>query len=173
MSNLAAPFRAEHVGSFLRPATLLAARANYAVGDLEKEELRAIEDAAIRDVVALQEELGLRSITDGEFRRETYSDSFTTAGLDGVTAEFKGKGKWTYQDNHGHKTAARVPTVTGKIAWRESKNVPDFAFFAGLTDRMPKLTLPGPARPTSIIAAAATASAGIPIPISTVSGPIW
>jgi len=145
MSNLAAPFRAEHVGSFLRPATLLAARANYAVGDLEKEELRAIEDAAIRDVVALQEELGLRSITDGEFRRATYSDSFTTAGLDGVTAEFKGEGKWTYQDNHGHKTAARVPTVTGKIAWHESKNVPDFAFFAGLTDRMPKLTLPGPA----------------------------
>ena len=92
MSNLAAPFRAEHVGSFLRPATLLAARANYAVGDLEKEELRAIEDAAIRDVVALQEELGLRSITDGEFRRATYSDSFTTAGLDGVTAEFKGEG---------------------------------------------------------------------------------
>ncbi len=142
-----APFRAEHVGSFLRPATLLAARDKRQAGEISRDELRAVEDAAIRDVVALQHELGLMSITDGEYRRSTYSDSFTTAGLDGVTAEFTGEGTWTYRDRHGHKKAARIPTVTGRIVWRESRNVADFEFLKSLckAGRLPKMTLPGPA----------------------------
>jgi len=140
-----APFRAEHVGSFLRPKHLLDARDRHAAGEIGADELRTIEDAAIRDVVKLQEDLGLSSITDGEYRRSTYSDSFTTAGLDGVTADFTGEGKWAYQDRHGHRTAARIPTVTGKIVWQSSKNVRDFEFLASLTDRLPKMTLPGPA----------------------------
>ena len=147
MSSSAAPFRAEHVGSFLRPANLLDARAKREAGEMSDAELRAVEDAAIRDVVALQVELGLKSITDGEFRRSTYSDSFTTAGLDGVTAEFKGEGRWAYQDRHGHKTAARIPTVTGRIVWHASKNVADFEFLKSLVPEglLPKITLPGPA----------------------------
>jgi 5-methyltetrahydropteroyltriglutamate--homocysteine methyltransferase len=145
MPNNTAPFRAEHVGSFLRPANLLEAREKNSTDDIGNDELRTIEDAAIRDVVALQEQLGLNSITDGEYRRSTYSDSFTTAGLDAVTADFRGTGKWTYQDNHGHKTAARIPRVNGKITWQGSKNTADFEFLAGLTDRLPKMTLPGPA----------------------------
>jgi hypothetical protein len=67
--RLSPPFRADHVGSFLRPANLLAARADFAEGRLDADGLYAVEDAAIRDVVALQEDLGLQSATDGEFRR--------------------------------------------------------------------------------------------------------
>ncbi|MEX2454465.1 MAG: 5-methyltetrahydropteroyltriglutamate--homocysteine S-methyltransferase [Rhodospirillaceae bacterium] len=147
MTEPAAPFRAEHVGSFLRPAALLAARERHEAGEIARDELRAAEDAAIRDVVRLQHELGLQSITDGEYRRSTYSDSFTTAGLDGVTADFTGEGNWAYRDRHGHRTAARIPTVTGRIVWQGSRNAADFAFLAGLVEdgRLPKMTLPGPA----------------------------
>jgi 5-methyltetrahydropteroyltriglutamate--homocysteine methyltransferase len=81
------PFRAEHIGSLVRPPRLLQARARYAEGKLGRDELRAIEDDAIRGVVALQEEIGLNVVTDGEFRRGTYSDSFTSAGISGVQIE--------------------------------------------------------------------------------------
>lgn len=145
MTETAAPFRAEHVGSFLRPEQLLTAREKQAAGEISREALREVEDEAIREVVELQHELGLKSITDGEYRRATYSDSFTTAGLDSVTAEFKGEGRWAYQDSHGHRTPARIPSVTAKIVWQESKNVRDFEFLARLTGRLPKMTLPGPA----------------------------
>jgi methionine synthase II (cobalamin-independent) len=65
------PFRADHVGSLLRPPELLAARSDFADGRIGPEELRAVEDEAIRDAVALQREAGLQSATDGEFRRAT------------------------------------------------------------------------------------------------------
>ncbi|HEY5889960.1 MAG TPA: 5-methyltetrahydropteroyltriglutamate--homocysteine S-methyltransferase, partial [Acidimicrobiia bacterium] len=65
----APPFRADHVGSFLRPAALIAARDNRSRGDLSPEELREIEDKCITEVVRKQEEVGLTGITDGEFRR--------------------------------------------------------------------------------------------------------
>src|SRR4051794_32498447 len=61
------PFRADHVGSLLRPPALLGARAAHAAGDLSGDELRALEDDAIRAVVAMQEDVGLRAATDGEF----------------------------------------------------------------------------------------------------------
>ncbi len=139
------PFRAEHVGSFLRPAELLAARDRHGKGEISDADLRTVEDSAIRDVVALQEKLGLQSITDGEYRRGTYSDNFTTSGLDGVTSERIGGGEWRYTDKSGHKTASRVPTVHGKLGWNGSENARNFEFIAGLTSRLPKLTLPGPA----------------------------
>src|SRR5258708_38733485 len=63
------PFRADHVGSLLRPSSLLAARDDYAAGQISAAQLRAAEDAAVADVVAMQDELGLQSATDGEFRR--------------------------------------------------------------------------------------------------------
>src|SRR5918997_674136 len=71
-----APFRADHVGSLLRPPALLAARERFAAGTLDAEGLRAAEDAAIRDVVAMQEEIGLQSATDGEFRRTSWHMDF-------------------------------------------------------------------------------------------------
>ncbi|HEX3056124.1 MAG TPA: hypothetical protein VHP82_08305, partial [Gaiellaceae bacterium] len=63
------PFRADHVGSLLRPQRLLAARDEHAAGRIDDDELRAIEDGAIREAVGMQEEVGLQSATDGEFRR--------------------------------------------------------------------------------------------------------
>src|SRR3954454_6611176 len=70
------PFRADHVGSLLRPAALLRARAAHAAGEIEVGELRAVEDTAIREAVAMQERVGLRAATDGEFRRTSWHMDF-------------------------------------------------------------------------------------------------
>src|SRR5260370_37777958 len=66
------PFRADHVGSLLRPSSLLAARDDYAAGQISAAQLRAAEDAAVADVVAMQDQLGLQSATHGEFRRASW-----------------------------------------------------------------------------------------------------
>ena len=70
------PFRADHVGSLLRPPELLAARERFGRGEISAEELRRHEDDAIRDVVRMQEDVGLRSATDGEFRRSSWHMDF-------------------------------------------------------------------------------------------------
>ena len=70
------PFRADHVGSLLRPASLLAARDDFAAGRIAADQLRDIEDAAIADAVAMQREAGLQSATDGEFRRASWHMDF-------------------------------------------------------------------------------------------------
>src|SRR6202789_2690109 len=70
------PFRADHVGSLLRPPRLLQARDEFAAGRLSADDLRAVEDEAITDVVAMQEEVGLQSATDGEFRRASWHMDF-------------------------------------------------------------------------------------------------
>ncbi len=76
------PFRADHVGSLLRPPRLRDARAKAATGKISSDELRQIEDECIRDVVALQENAGLQVITDGEFRRTYWHFDFLS-GFDG------------------------------------------------------------------------------------------
>jgi 5-methyltetrahydropteroyltriglutamate--homocysteine methyltransferase len=80
----APPFRADHVGSLLRPPELLKAREDHAAGRIGDDELRAVEDEAIRDVVALQRDAGLRSATDGEFRRASWHMDFIYQ-LDGIS----------------------------------------------------------------------------------------
>ena len=70
------PFRADHVGSFLRPPELLAARERFQKGEIYKAELRTVEDRAIADIVRLQEDVGLQGITDGEFRRTYFHIDF-------------------------------------------------------------------------------------------------
>src|SRR3954464_8801346 len=80
----APPFRAAHVGSLLRPPELLAARADHAAGRIDDDALRAAEDEAILGAIALQREAGLRSVTDGEFRRASWHMAFIYA-LGGVT----------------------------------------------------------------------------------------
>src|ERR1700704_1463960 len=77
------PFRADHVGSFLRPKALLDAREKQQKGEITREQLRTVEDAAIRDIVKFQESLGLHGITDGEFRRTYFHIDFLEQ-LDGV-----------------------------------------------------------------------------------------
>ena len=163
------PFRAEHIGSFLRPPALLKARAAHAAGRLTDAELRAAEDDAIRDFVALQERLGFQAVTDGEFRRSTYSENLTTAGMTGVTAEQSGEMEWSYTNAAGHKE--RAPAAGG-----------DRVASAGRTPAMPRTSPSWPASPsarprsrcrvpaTSISAPAGHASAATSIPISTISG---
>jgi 5-methyltetrahydropteroyltriglutamate--homocysteine methyltransferase len=127
----------------LRPPELLRAREQQAAGQLDRDALRAIEDHAIRNVVKLQEDLGLEVITDGEFRRGTYSDSFTSAGISGVKIERTEDQGWTKSESHGHRMARRIPTVR-RIAWKGPRNAGDFRFLKSLTTHTPKITLPGP-----------------------------
>jgi 5-methyltetrahydropteroyltriglutamate--homocysteine methyltransferase len=138
------PFRAEHIGSLLRPAELLHARQQHAAGKLDRNALTAIENEAIARAVKLQEDAGLQVVTDGEFRRGTYSDAFTSAGISGVRIEMTEDHGWTKSQSHGHRMARRIPRVVGRIAWRGPQNAEDFRFLRSLTTRTPKITLPGP-----------------------------
>jgi 5-methyltetrahydropteroyltriglutamate--homocysteine methyltransferase len=138
------PFRAEHIGSLLRPPKLLRARREHAAGMLGHDELTAIENEAIRGVVKLQEEVGLQVVTDGEFRRSTYSDSFTVSGISGVRIELTENEGWSKSETHGLRTARRIPKVVDRIAWNGPQNAADFAFLRSVTSRTPKITLPGP-----------------------------
>src|SRR5688500_12682278 len=90
------PFRADHVGSFLRPKALIDARADHREGRIDDAALRAVEDEAIRGVVAMQERLGLKGVTDGEFRRTYFHTDFLLQ-LDGVE-----RGGFTQVKFHQH-----------------------------------------------------------------------
>ncbi len=138
------PFRAEHIGSLLRPPALLHARDDFAAGIIDRQRLTAAENEAIRNAVKLQEDVGLKVVTDGEFRRSTYSDSFTTSGISGVSIELTEDTGFTGSTTHGHRMARRIPKVVDRIAWKGPQNANDFRFLKSLTDRTPKITLPGP-----------------------------
>jgi 5-methyltetrahydropteroyltriglutamate--homocysteine methyltransferase len=139
------PFRAEHIGSFLRPASLLAARTDHQAGIIDDAALRAVEDEAIRQVVDLQRSLGLSSITDGEFRRHAYSDSFTVDVFAGVLIGSTNDRNWTYNDASGRVTEGRVPIVMDRLAWPGPVNVDNYRFISGMAGSgLTKITLPGP-----------------------------
>ena len=144
MNTSQPPFRAEHIGSLLRPPALLQARDEFATGAIDRQRLTAAENEAIRNVVKLQEEVGLKVITDGEFRRGTYSDSFTISGISGVAIELTEDTGFTSSTTHGHRMARRIPKVVDRIQWNGPQNASDFRFLKSLTDRTPKITLPGP-----------------------------
>jgi 5-methyltetrahydropteroyltriglutamate--homocysteine methyltransferase len=138
----APPFRADHVGSFLRPKELLEARERHRKGAIAKEELRKSEDLAIRDIVRFQENLGLQGVTDGEFRRTYFHIDFLER-LDGVetrgglTAHFhSAKGDVDF--------APPVLHITGKVRHSRPIQVADFEFLKSATKRTPKLTIPSP-----------------------------
>ncbi|UUR06874.1 5-methyltetrahydropteroyltriglutamate--homocysteine S-methyltransferase [Sphingomonas glaciei] len=137
------PFRADHVGSFLRPATLIEARAAHRAGTVDAAELRSVEDEAIRGVVAFQEGLGLQSITDGEFRRTYFHTDFLLQ-LDGVD---EAGGTQVKFHQHGGKELAYAPPVmkiTGPIRHVTDIQRADYEFLASCTDRTPKVTIPSP-----------------------------
>jgi len=134
----APPFRADHVGSLLRPPELAAARAGYRNGELAAEALREIEDAAIRAAVARQESIGLQGITDGEYRRDWWHLDFL-AGLEGVTL----------RENPGPKFGGTdeqppIATVTGRVRCTRPIMVDHFAFLKSATTRTAKFTIPSP-----------------------------
>ena len=102
------PFRAEHVGSLLRPPSLLALRN----ADHTDEELRAAEDAAILEAIRFQEDVGLQSITDGEFRREKYFTHFAQA-VDGFG---RAEGTVTFHDESGRPMVYETDVIAGKLS---------------------------------------------------------
>ncbi len=141
-------------------------------GKIDDAALRQAEDLAIQQVVEMQRSLGLSSITDGEYRRHAYSDSFTVDVFDGVKIGSTVDRNWTYSDTSGRVTEGRVPLVVGRLTWPGPVNVDNFNFIAGLAGNgVPKITLPDPA--ISISAPGATISARRSIPISMISGTIW
>src|SRR5262249_52984817 len=122
MNTTQPPFRAEHIGSLLRPTTLLQARNEFATGAIDRQRLTAAENEAIRQVVQLQEEVGLKVVTDGEFRRATYSDSFTISGISRVSVELTEDTGFTSSSTHGHRMARRIPKVVDHIQWNGPQN---------------------------------------------------
>jgi len=139
------PFRAEHIGSLIRPDALLKAREAFAARRIDAAALRKAEDDAIREVVALQEGVGLNVVTDGEFRRNTYSDSFTSSGIKGLEIEITDEKGFSSSATHGHRMARRIPKVVQRIEWAGSENADNFRFLKSVAKRTGKVTLPGPA----------------------------
>ncbi|WP_016907183.1 5-methyltetrahydropteroyltriglutamate--homocysteine S-methyltransferase [Streptomyces xiaopingdaonensis] len=140
------PFRADHVGSLLRPEALKRARAEYASGALTAEQLGAAEDAAVRDVVRRQHETGLRTVTDGEFRRSSWHMDFIY-GLGGVTRVDDTTVDVTFHNESGD-VAAQFATarVDGRIRLDDVLFGDAFAFLRDNAPQgtTPKLTIPSP-----------------------------
>ena len=137
------PFRADHVGSFLRPKELIDARERFRAGEIDAEALRVVEDQAIRGVVAFQEDLGLKGITDGEFRRTYFHTDFLLQ-LDGVE---EAGGTQVHFHRHGGEELSYAPPVmkiTGKIEHARDIQRRDYEFLASVTSRLPKVTIPSP-----------------------------
>ncbi|WP_174297045.1 5-methyltetrahydropteroyltriglutamate--homocysteine S-methyltransferase [Sphingomonas bacterium] len=141
------PFRADQVGSLLRPADLLEARAQWKAGTLPLDELRSMEDRAIRQVVVEQEATGLRVVTDGEFRRESYFADFFERGLGGFKRHADAGKGWNYQDAQGKQRGASLTTITAPMRWTKPIHADEFEFLASVTKVTPKITLPSPSIP--------------------------
>src|SRR5262245_25671068 len=138
------PFRAEHVGSFMRPPALLKARGDFDSGRIPAAELRAVEDAAIREVVALQQRVGLPSITDGEFRRNSWRDNFfeRTDGFsrDKIPSSFF----FTQYDGRVHRGGS-APIPVARLRRRDPITADDFAALVPIVTRgIAKATIPSP-----------------------------
>jgi len=141
MSKINPPFRADHVGSLLRPKNLLEARERYFEGKLPAAELRAIEDEAIAAEVKKMESLGMRSITDGEFRRTFFHLDFLE-NLDGVTVTGSIEASSDAQDTVGF-TPPKL-SVTGKLRHTKNIQVDDFNFLKSQASETPKVCIPSP-----------------------------
>jgi 5-methyltetrahydropteroyltriglutamate--homocysteine methyltransferase len=137
------PFHADVVGSLLRPQALVDARQKYRKREIGKEDLAAAEDAAIRDVVALQEAAGLEVVTDGEFRRQNYIIDFyfKVFGKGGIGFE---PGAFYHRNDKGDRLPAESMVVLAKARWEAPIFAQHFAFLRSITSRTPKVTLPSP-----------------------------
>jgi 5-methyltetrahydropteroyltriglutamate--homocysteine methyltransferase len=136
------PFRADHVGSLLRPQALRDARNRFQRNEISKEQLRAIEDDAIRDVVKKQEAVGLQSITDGEFRRTFFHIDFLQR-LEGVAVSGGIAVNFHTRDGVIDFAPPRI-TVTGKLRHVEDIQTADFTFLKSVATKTPKVTIPSP-----------------------------
>jgi 5-methyltetrahydropteroyltriglutamate--homocysteine methyltransferase len=138
------PFRADHVGSLLRPPQLLRARADHAEDRIDAAELRRVEDEAIRDVVRMQEDLGLQTVTDGEFRRTSWHMDFIYQ-LDGIhRTDEKIEVHFRNADGNLDFTSAAL-VVDAKVGLDHTIFGDDFEFLTSVaTTGTPKLTIPSP-----------------------------
>ncbi|NQV55436.1 MAG: 5-methyltetrahydropteroyltriglutamate--homocysteine S-methyltransferase [Rhodospirillales bacterium] len=141
------PFRADHVGSLLRPEALLASRDKFKAGEITAEQLRSHEDECIKQAVKLQEDAGLKSITDGEFRRESFHVDFigkiknVTSSWDFDTAVKLGEDHKAGED----KQMPYIPYINGKMDRPAGGiEVENYKYTASLTDRTVKITIPSP-----------------------------
>jgi 5-methyltetrahydropteroyltriglutamate--homocysteine methyltransferase len=140
MTRSRPPFRADHVGSLLRPVALKEARTRRERGEITADELHAAEDAAISQAIAKQAGIGLQSATDGEYRRAMWHFDFLE-GLDGVES---------YRADHGIafqgglQTQAKGLRVTGKLGFSSHPMIGHFQFLRDHTRTVPKMTIPSP-----------------------------
>jgi len=145
------PFRADHVGSLLRPEKLKQARERFLgpqtptsnLGPHDHAELKAVEDQCVREVIAMQERVGLRAVTDGEFRRRSWWLELIL-GWEGFEADRTGSAKLQWRNEAGVTQGFSDLNVTGRIAWRPSAVVRAFSFLKDNTRSVAKVTLPAP-----------------------------
>ncbi len=138
MQRTKPPFRADTVGSLLRPAPLRDARARHEKGEISAADLKAITDREIETIVRRQEEIGLRAVTDGEFRRSWWHLDFY-GGLTGT--EFR----YVDQGTHGITSRAAALVVVDKVAFpNDHPMLEDFVFLKECSRVMPKMTIPSP-----------------------------
>ena len=141
------PFRGDHVGSFMRPEELLTSRDKFKAGEISESDLREHENECIREVVKFQEGIGLHSITDGEFRRESFHVDFIVQ-VENVTSnwDFDQAVKLGEEHKAGkEKKMPFIPYVNGKIGRPKGGiEVENYKFTSSLTDRTVKTTMPSP-----------------------------
>jgi len=134
------PFRADHVGSLLRTAALKEARAKRERGEIDADALRAVEDEEIVKLIRKQEEVGLKSVTDGEYRRASWQTDFLVA-LDGVESYY-GERKFKFQGVQPRPILLRLNGKLGTFAGHPM--IEHFRFLAQHTAAAPKMTIPSP-----------------------------
>jgi 5-methyltetrahydropteroyltriglutamate--homocysteine methyltransferase len=139
MQRTTPPFRADHVGSLLRPAVLKDARAKHERNEIAADALRAVEDREIERAIKKQEEIGLKFATDGEFRRSWWQFDFFK-DLDGVELYQVGEGIVF----HGVKTKAESVRVVGRVGFSSHPHIDHFRFVKDHTRVVPKMTIPAP-----------------------------
>jgi 5-methyltetrahydropteroyltriglutamate--homocysteine methyltransferase len=139
LSRANPPFRAEHIGSLLRPPALLDLRGRFARGQASRDELAAAEDRAITEALALQERVGLKVATDGEFRRRSYH-SFFYSQLGDITIDVAGAAS----GQAGTRADQPASLINSRVTWTNPINVADFKFIEANTRLVPKITIPGP-----------------------------
>ena len=139
-------FRADQVGSLLRPQKLLDARTEWKARKISAEDLRILEDEAIADVVRMQEDLGLEAVTDGEFRRENWWIDFISA-IDGVEISEPDVDSAFHQNpTHGGNYVPKNVLTTGKIGGGGTISIADYEYLQGCTSKMAKVMIPSPSR---------------------------
>ncbi len=134
------PFRADHVGSLLRPKTITEGFKKLHAGKIDQAEFNAIQDTAIDEVIKLQEDIGLKSVTDGEFRRASYWSTFVER-VDGLDIS---QSLFTFTDDEGNENNFTAPIVTGKVGRSQSIAGDEFAYLHVRTKQTPKTTIVSP-----------------------------